>query len=190
MIETLIRPAATKGPRFSGHESFACRYAWLPKAYAALKNDPALFVNEEVAMLELGIGKNMVKSLRFWVDVMGVAEATQPDAPVKGLKPTSFATQVFEREGYDPYLEDVRTRWLLHWKLSSRADAPLFAWDFLISHWPLPGFSRSEALAAFTRKCAATGGQPFGSHTGPAPGRLPPYLFAEPRGDRWRRRFP
>lgn len=152
MIETLTRPAVAKGPRFSGHESFACRYAWLPKAYAALKDDPALFVNEEVAMLELGIGKNMVKSLRFWVDVMGVAEATPPDAPVKGLTPTPFATQVFEREGYDPYLEDVRTQWLLHWKLASRADAPLFAWDFLISHWPLPEFSRSEALAAFTRE--------------------------------------
>ena len=26
--------------RFSGHESFACRYAWLPKAYRELVADP------------------------------------------------------------------------------------------------------------------------------------------------------
>lgn len=152
MLETLTRSASAKGPRFSGHESFACRYAWLPKAYAALKSDPALFANEEVAMLELGIGKNMVKSLRFWVDVMGVAEPTPTGAPVRGLRPTAFAREVFERDGYDPYLEDVRTQWLLHWMLSSKVEAPLFAWDFLISHWPLPEFSRSEALAAFGRE--------------------------------------
>jgi len=152
MLETLPRPAAVKGLRFSGHESFACRYAWLPKAYRALKADPALFVDEEGAMLELGIGKNMVKSLRFWVDAMGVAEPTPKGVPVRGLSPTAFAREVFDREGYDPYLEDVRTQWLLHWMLSSKAEAPLFAWEFLINHWPLPEFSRSEALAAFGRE--------------------------------------
>ncbi len=38
------------------------------------------------------------------------------------------------------------------WMLASKSDAPLFAWDFLIGHWPLPEFSRSEALAAFRRE--------------------------------------
>jgi hypothetical protein len=34
----MIEGAMVSGPnevlRFSGHETFACRYAWLPKAYA------------------------------------------------------------------------------------------------------------------------------------------------------------
>ena len=59
--------------RFSGHETFACRYAWLPKAYRAITADSGIFFNEDAAMVELGIGKNMVRSLRFWVDAMGVA---------------------------------------------------------------------------------------------------------------------
>lgn len=168
MIETLARPLATpaKGPRFSGHESFACRYAWLPKAYRALKDDAALFVLEETAMLELGLGKNMVKSLRFWVETMGMAEATPPGAPVRGLQPTALARAVFERDGLDPYLEDARTQWLLHWILSSKADAPLFAWDFLVSHWPLPEFSRSEALAAFGRESRRLEGNHSGTTLG------------------------
>ena len=50
--------------RFSGHESFSCRYAWLPKAVESLKRDPLLFGDVDEAMVRLGLGKNMVKSLR------------------------------------------------------------------------------------------------------------------------------
>jgi hypothetical protein len=154
MIAILERPvsAMSKGPRFSGHESFACRYAWLPKAHRALSKDVTLFSRDEDAMLELGIGKNMVKSLRFWVEAMGVAEPTDLGGRQRGLKPTPFGEQVLGKDGLDPYLEDIRTHWLLHWNVSSKHEAPLFAWDFLINHWPLPEFSRSEALAAFGRE--------------------------------------
>ncbi len=51
--------------RFSGHESFVCRYAWLPKAFRAIVQDPAAFRDEEQAMVSLGVGKNMVRSIRF-----------------------------------------------------------------------------------------------------------------------------
>lgn len=136
-----------KGLKFSGHESFACRYAWLPKAYRGLIETPRLFTDEDEAMVVLGIGKNMVRSLRFWVQAMGVAA---PD-DAKGLKPTAFGDAVFGVGGHDPYLEDPRTLWLLHWNLASRDDGPLFAWRYLIGHWPMPEFTRSEALREFQR---------------------------------------
>ena len=134
--------------RFSGHESFACRYAWLPKAYRALVENPATFVDMEQAMVGLGVGKNMVRSIRFWVEVMGIA-IPQRD---RTLLPTRFADEVLEDEGFDPYLEDVRTLWLLHWNVSSRMDDPLFAWDYLLHKWPYGELTRSEALAAFERE--------------------------------------
>ena len=59
--------------RFSGHETFAFRHAWLPKAYRLLKQDPSAFSHEDNAMIELGLGKNMVRALRFWVEAAGVA---------------------------------------------------------------------------------------------------------------------
>src|SRR3546814_4710316 len=37
---------------FSGHESFACRYGWLPKLYEAISDDPALFSSDERAILK------------------------------------------------------------------------------------------------------------------------------------------
>lgn len=139
--------------RFSGHESFACRYAWLPKAFRALSADSSTFLNEENAMVVLGVGKNMVRSMKFWVEVMGIA-TPKPD---RSLEPTPFAHSVFARGGFDPYLEDTRTLWLLHWKIASRWQDPLFAWDFLFNKWPYPEFTRSEALAAFMRETRQQG---------------------------------
>ena len=139
--------------RFSGHETFSFRHAWLPKAYRLLEQDPFAFSDEDNAMIELGLGKNMVRALRFWVEAAGVARP----ASGRGLKLTEFAHAVFGPQGLDPYLEDVRTLWLLHWNLSARSEGALFAWRFLLNHWPYPELTRSEALAAFARESAKLG---------------------------------
>lgn len=148
MIAQALRDpeAATLPPRFSGHESFALRYAWLPKAYRAILTDPGIFSREEEAMEMLGIGKNMVRSLRFWVEAAAVAETRDRS---RSLELTEFGRRIFDAEGFDPYIEDVRTLWLLHWMLAAKRERPLFAWSFLFSRWPKAEFSRSEALAAF-----------------------------------------
>lgn len=134
--------------RYSGHESFACRYAWLPKGYNAIVEDPSIFSDQERAMVRLGVGKNMVRSIRFWVETMGVAEPGRN----RTLEPTPFGKAVFSDPGYDPYLEDIRTLWLLHWNVTSRPVGALFAWDFLFHKWPYAELTRSEALSAFNRE--------------------------------------
>jgi hypothetical protein len=139
--------------RFSGHETFACRYAWLSKAFHALQSNPAQFADEDGAMVELGLGKNMVRSLRFWVEASGLAI---PDSG-RGLLLTDFANAIFSQDGFDPYLEDVRTLWLIHWTLASRSDGALFAWRYLLNQWPYPEFTRTEALAAFARESKRLG---------------------------------
>ena len=152
MIEGALISSPNEVLRFSGHESFAFRYAWLPKAYRAIKADPAAFVDEQAAMVDLGIGKNMVRSLRFWVEATGLAEPEN-----RNLRLTDFAHTIFGPRGFDPYLEDIRTLWLLHWKLSSRRKGGIFAWRFLLNHWPYPELTRSEALGAFARESAKLG---------------------------------
>jgi Protein of unknown function (DUF4007) len=133
--------------RFSGHETFACRYAWLPKAYRELVADPNVFADEDRAMVRLGVGKNMVRSIRFWVEVTGVAEPTAG----RSFELTPFGRAVFAEDGFDPYLEDARTLWLLHWNVATNKD-PLFAWQFLLFSWPFGELTRSEALAALSRE--------------------------------------
>lgn len=130
--------------RFSGHESFPLRYAWLPKAVHAISDNPKVFANEEEAMVELGLGKNMVRALRFWVQATGVAE---PDAD--GLRVTDFGRALLQDPHGDPFLEDVRTLWLLHWKLSTHVREPLFAWDYMMNRWQEPEIWRSRVIRVF-----------------------------------------
>lgn len=134
--------------RFSGHESFACRYAWIPKALQAITANTTIFAHEDEAMVELGVGKNMVRSIRFWVETTGMA---RPDES-GGLRPTWLGERVFDSAGLDPYMEDVQTLWLIHWNLSTHREDPLFAWEFLFSRWQEPEFTESSVLKAFHRE--------------------------------------
>lgn len=133
--------------RFSGHESFPCRYTWLPKGYRELAVNPALFKDEDNAMVRLGVGKNMVRSIRFWLQAFGIAESV---GRTQEMRLTLFGDSIFGKNGLDPFLEDNKTLWLLHWQISSIADEPLFAWYFLLNQWPEPMFSKTEIVRAFT----------------------------------------
>lgn len=133
--------------RFSGHESFPCRYGWLPKAVFAIQRNPQIFFNEREAIAELGVGKNMVRAIRFWILVMGVAEIVDHQFIV-----TRFGEMLLGPDGLDRFLEDRRTLWLLHWMVLSRVDDPLFAWDYLFNRWGHPDMTRTEVLRIFQQE--------------------------------------
>jgi hypothetical protein len=107
---------------FSGHESFAVRYGWLPKVYEAVVRDPELFADDERAILTLGLGKNMVRSVRFWGEAFGVTR-TQG----RTVRPTEFGRRLLDPDiGADPHLEDTGSLWRLHWQIT--AHSGLGAW--------------------------------------------------------------
>ena len=112
-----VREVATCPRIFSGHESFACRYGWLPKLYEAIIENPNLFANDEEAIMRLGLGRNMVKSLRFWGEAFGLTHTVG-----KKVLPTEFAhTLLNPHNGLDPYLETQSALWRLHWMLTVHA---------------------------------------------------------------------
>ncbi|MDQ1638746.1 MAG: hypothetical protein QOF62_2085 [Pyrinomonadaceae bacterium] len=134
--------------RFSGHETFPCRYAWLPKAYRSLTANPRIFGNEEEAIVAMGVGKNMVRAIRFWVQTTGIASALKDG----GYSITDFGEALMKQGGFDPFLEDKRTLWLIHWKLSTQVSEPLFAWDYLLNKWRHQEIGRTSALRAFQQE--------------------------------------
>ena len=146
-------PVAAQNLRFSGHETLPCRYTWLPKAVRNLRENPALFADEDTAMVRLGVGKNMVRAIRFWADA---AEVTLPQLK-QGVFVSEFGNAIFGPGGHDEFLEDIKTLWLIHWKLSTSVTEPLFAWYYLLNFWHRPDFTRSEALAAFTQEAQRLG---------------------------------
>lgn len=117
---------------FSGHETFPFRYSWLPKGYSLVRDNPDSLTDAETAMVELGLGKNMVRSLRHWLLSTGVCEAGAGRG--KGIKPTPLGVRLFdENTGWDRFVEDPGTLWLLHWNLCSDRDRAT-TWSVAFSH--------------------------------------------------------
>ena len=100
-------------------------------------------------MVELGVGKNMVRSIRFWSQVAGVATAGKKGG---GHLLTRFGTTLLGEHGLDPFLEDIRTLWLIHWNLSTELESPLLAWDYLLNRWQEPEIVPSVVLKALKKE--------------------------------------
>lgn len=150
MLE-VCRDSLTMGKtyRISGHETFPCRYTWLPKVVRGLSENPRLFSDEAAAMVDLGVGKNMVRSIRFWSQVTGVTTARTKG---KGHLLTEFGSTLLSKCGLDPFLEDIRTLWLIHWNLSTEIESPLLAWDYLLNRWQEPELVPSAILKALKKE--------------------------------------
>ncbi len=164
--------------RFSGHETFTCRFSWIPKALVALQSNPSLFGNEDEAMVELGVGKNMVRSIKFWVENFGIATSTNshhedsdntidaPSSPHGNYHVVSdFGNDILGYDGYDPYLEDIKTLWLLHWNLCTQQKQPIFFWYYLLNFWHRPDFTQTEVVNAFSHEIERMGRKQFSQST-------------------------
>ena len=133
---------------FGRHETFPLRYGWLSKGFQAFKKDPTVFSSEDATVI-LGVGKNMVSSIRYWLQACQVIEMEK-----NNYKPTLLGEAVFGGNGYDPYLEDEATIWLIHWLLASNPEyATTFYWFFNRFHKPeFSGNELADALQMFLRE--------------------------------------
>ena len=111
-------------PIFSGHESFACKSHWLKRGYDFVRGENNF--NDDDAVVRLGVGKNMVASIKFWLKAIGLLKDT-------GL--VDISDYLFDDEnGKDPYLEDVGTLWLLHFLLINTDYATIYKTTFVDYH--------------------------------------------------------
>lgn len=93
----LLASSFAKCPRFSfsGHQTFPFRYAWLPKGVAAVREDSRVFRCQD-AIARLGVGKNMVASIRFWCEALGLIVLNRGRASLTSLGSFLFGSQVTE----------------------------------------------------------------------------------------------
>ena len=105
-------------PTFARHETFHPRYGWFRKAYTFVAEDPRIFIRED-APVRIGVGKNMVRAIRFWGLAAKLIEVDRPspNGRSRNLLPTSLGDNLFGDSGWDRYMEDPGTLWLLHWLL-------------------------------------------------------------------------
>lgn len=134
-------------PSFSGHQTFPFRYTWLKKGVDAVTADSTAFAKKD-ASVELGVGKNMVDSIRHWCKVSGLITARKEQLEMlgvaekrtahrrSGFQVTEFGKTIFgdkTEKGLDPYLEDPATLWLLHYQIVTNTElATTWHWAFNI----------------------------------------------------------
>lgn len=142
--------------KFSGHQTFAFRYGWLEKGVQGVTEFPDLFSRED-ALVTLGVGKNMVESIRHWC---GVTQLVEGDTEIKEAGAAKLKVSAIARKllgptgGWDPFLENDASLWLIHWLLVSNPTIGT-TWQNAFSLLQRPDFTKRELvdhIAAFAEK--------------------------------------
>lgn len=140
-------------PKFSGHETFPLRYGWLKKVYDRVseterENNNKLLCWGDDAIAQFGVGKNMVASMRYWANVVGIVE--EPSGTNQIVRTTKFGQFLFDNNEADPYLEHPTSLWLIHWQLAT-AWKKMTTWCWVFSYYPAATFEREHLIKKIER---------------------------------------
>lgn len=126
--------------RFRAHETFAIRKGWLHKGMKNIVSSPTVFIDKEVNPMEkLGLGTNMVKALRYWLQVSGL---TYENQKTRMQFLTRFGELVWEN---DKYIEEDGTLYLIHYFLSSNKEMGT-SWYYFFNCYNATEFTKESYL--------------------------------------------
>jgi hypothetical protein len=133
--------------RFRAHDTFYIRKGWLAKGVKNVAVNSSVFLGRggKNPMDTLGIGANMVKSLRYWLQAVGLTEETTIRRREQIFTPLGKSIRL-----HDPWFEELGTLWLLHYRLASnKQEAP--AWWWFFNNFCLNEFSRDDYVTQIDR---------------------------------------
>lgn len=140
---------------FAKHEKFHIRNGWLKKGLNAIEDHPHIFLETINAMDELGIGKNMIMSLRYWMQATNLTNE-EYDGGEKIQEKTDFAEIILN---YDPFFEDKATFWLLHYNLVQKKELAT-TWYWFFNHFNYVEFDQELFIERLTDYIKRTGEEP------------------------------
>ena len=125
---------------FAKHGTFYIRDGWINKGIRTIQDNPHIFL-EDQAPEQLGLGKNMVRALRYWMQASGIAKEGFIDR-----RPGQTLTRFGEwLRDYDPYQEMDGTLWFLHHNLISNHELTT-TWYWFFNHYVPTRFTLREFL--------------------------------------------
>lgn len=137
------------------HGSFYIRNGWPTKIIDAINENANIFSpnNEANAVDNIGVGRVMVKALRYWSTAMGI---TTEGKNQQGICHTlSSLGEMIDR--YDPYCQSIGTLWLLHRNLSCNInEATAWAWAF--NKYQSKTFTKANFVDSFYSYVQTNGG--------------------------------
>ena len=145
---------------FAKHETFHIREGWLFKGMDAVCRDSTIFLARD-ASERLGLGKNMVRALRFWMTATGLTEEYRENRRTRQRLTEPFGQLVWE---YDRYLEEDETLWLLHYHLV-RNQSSATAWYWFFNHFSQPVFGQHNFVNALQSWVISAEGKPISENS-------------------------
>ena len=141
----------------TGHESFYPREGWLTKGITAIEKNPDIFNSARIidAIDALGIGANMVKSLRYWLLYFGLANNSEHG---QNLQLSNLGRVILEK---DLFIQHRSTLWLLH--TNSIANAPL--WDICCKNTEMLKYSKDYLLQKLESLVKSEGDKSYSAKT-------------------------
>lgn len=125
--------------KFRAHDTFFIRKGWLSKGMERVARKSDLFIDKsENPMDILGIGSNMVKAMRYWLQAVGLTEEPTRGKRVQTL--TLFGKLIYDN---DPYIEELGTLYLLQYMLAKQNEEAT-AWYYFFNEFTLSEFTRED----------------------------------------------
>lgn len=125
--------------KFRAHDTFFIRKGWLSKGMERVVAKDDLFVDKnENPMDVLGIGSNMVKALRYWLQAVGLTKEATKGKRVQNLTP--LGNEIFTN---DRFIEELGTLYLLQYQLAKQEEEAT-AWYYFFNVFSMSEFTREE----------------------------------------------
>lgn len=129
--------------KFRAHDTFFIRKGWLSKGMKYVNAKEDIFIaKDENPMDVLGIGANMVKALRYWLQAVGLTEEPTSGRRIQHFTP--LGNSIFNN---DRYIEESGTVYLLQYRLAcNREDAT--AWYYFFNEFNMSEFGRDDFVTS------------------------------------------
>lgn len=138
------------------HGSFYIRNGWPTKIIDAVDNNALVFSpNSELdAVDSIGVGRVMIKAMRYWATAMGItSEIKTQQGVAHELTPLGLLVKQF-----DPYCQNVGTLWALHRNLVNDVDNAT-AWYWAFNEMGSKVFTKDSFVGDFNSYLQKNGGK-------------------------------
>lgn len=125
--------------KFRGHETFPIRKGWLNKGIKNVISNPSVFINKENNPMDvLGVGANMVKSLRYWLQAANLT--SEPNSGKHNQSLTELGKLIYKN---DPYFEEIGSLWLVHYSLATNEEFAT-SWYIFFNEFDFSEFNEDD----------------------------------------------
>lgn len=150
-------------PKFSGHETFPLRYGWLFKSANMLNSKGNLSTSSakdvQEAIVELGVGKNMVSAIRYWSEACSIVITLKNDASQSLTDIGRYLFLPLNSEvsakgagiANDPFLERIGSIWLVHFLLNFNEDL-LTSYRYFFNISSMQNFDKAKLVYDIERE--------------------------------------